>query len=441
MLDPRIYRSGLAVVVLAVLVLAFSLGDQRSALTSPLAPDAFNGQNVASETARLARAYPQRPPGSAADNDLATQVATSLSGFGANGYSVSTDTFSAQTADGERPVENVVAVRPGSQQSGSLVIVAPRDARGSPARAAASGTATLLELGRDLAGESLQRTVVLASTSGTQGMAGVLRLAARVAGPIDAVLVIGDIASRRLQQPIVMPWSSSPQVADPLLRNTVGGLLRSEASLGPTQTSLFGQYLHLAFPLTLSGQAAFGDLGVSAVYVSLTGERGASPGGALAGTDQIDAVGRALLATVSALDAGPEIPSASAYVLLDHKVVPGWAAIAVRARVDRPGGADRDRRAGPRAPARAPALALVGPDAVGLGALPARRGACAAGSCRRPDRDRAAGAGGSGDDPHSEWRLGGADRCRADRAGHDRCVATGGRPLRAAQGPRARPGA
>ena len=70
MLDPRIYRTGLTVVVLAILVLAFSLGDQQSALTSPLAPDAFNGQNVAGTTAQLAKRYPQRPPGSAADQDL-----------------------------------------------------------------------------------------------------------------------------------------------------------------------------------------------------------------------------------------------------------------------------------------------------------------------------------------------------------------------------------
>ena len=325
MLDPRIYRSGLGVVVLAVLVLAFSLGDQRSALTSPLAPDAFSGQNVAGETARLARDYPRRPPGSAADDDVATQIISGPEGLAKQGYTISTDTFSAQTADGERSVENIVAVRPGSVPSGSLVIVAPRDARGSPATAAASASATLLELGRDLAGETLRRTVVLASTSGTQGMSGLLRLAGRVAGPIDAVLVVGDIASRRLQQPIVVPWSTSPHVADPLLRNTVGALLRSEASLGPAQTSLFGQYLHLAFPLTLSGQAAFGDLGVPAVYVSLTGERGAPPGGATAGVDQITAVGRSLLATISALDAGPDIPASSAYVLLDGKIVPGWA--------------------------------------------------------------------------------------------------------------------
>ncbi|MDQ2897117.1 MAG: hypothetical protein M3Y09_15970, partial [Actinomycetota bacterium] len=325
MLDPRIYRTGLTVVVLAVLVLAFSLQDQQSALTSPLAPDAFNGQNVAATTAQLTKGQPPRPPGSAADQDLATQVATDVRSVSKGAFSVTTDTFTGQTADGARTLENVVAVRPGSVQAGSLVIVAHRDARGSPATAALSGTATLIELARDLAGETLHRTVVLASTTGAQGTAGALRLATTVAGPIDAVIVLGDLASRHLQQPIVVPWSTSPNVASPVLRNTLGAELRTQASIGPTGTSLFGQYLHLAFPLTLSEQAPFGDLGVPAVLVSLTGERGPAPASALAGANQLTAVGRGVLATLSALDSGAPVPAASPYLLLDGKVVPGWA--------------------------------------------------------------------------------------------------------------------
>ena len=56
--------------------------------------------------------------------------------------------------------------------SGSIVIVAHRDARGSPALAGLSGTATLMELARDLSGETLNRTIVLASTSGSAGNGG-----------------------------------------------------------------------------------------------------------------------------------------------------------------------------------------------------------------------------------------------------------------------------
>jgi hypothetical protein len=43
MLDPRIYRAALAGVLLAVIVCAFSLGDQPAPARTTLAPDAFSG--------------------------------------------------------------------------------------------------------------------------------------------------------------------------------------------------------------------------------------------------------------------------------------------------------------------------------------------------------------------------------------------------------------
>jgi Peptidase family M28 len=325
MLDPRIYRTGLVVVVLAGLVLAFSLGNQSAPLSSSLAPDAFNGQNVYASMTRMAAGDPVRRPGSDGDFALAAQVAKSFRQYGQkSGFTVSTDTFSGRTADGERTLENVIAVRPG-MESGSVVIVAHRDARGSPATASLSGTATLLELARDLAGETLRRTVVLASTSGSQGGAGAIRLASTLAGPIDAVIVLGDLAGQSVHQPIVVPWSDRQLLAPPVLRNTVAAALSQQASMGLRGTSVFGQFVHLAFPLTLSEQAPFGARGVPAVLLSLSGERGPAPGEPIAGADQLNSLGRAVLATISALDGGPTVPADSAYVLFDNKVVPGWA--------------------------------------------------------------------------------------------------------------------
>jgi hypothetical protein len=323
MLDPRIYRTGLVLVAIAVLVLAFSLGNQQGAVSSTLAPDAFNGQNVFNNMVAMAgpNGVQDRRPGSEGDKSLASSVAISFKRYG---FGVTTDVFSGRTADGTRTLENVVAVRPGIQ-SGSIVVIAPRDARASPATASLSGTATLTELARDLAGETLHRTVVLASTTGSQGMAGALRLASTLSEPIDAVLVLGDMASRQERQPIVVPWSTSPNVAPPLLRNTVASELNQQATLTVGGTSLFGQFLHLAFPLTVSQQAPFGSRGIPAVTISLSGERGPAPNAPLGGVDQLNAVGRSVLATISALDTGPAVPAASAHVLLDNKVVPGWA--------------------------------------------------------------------------------------------------------------------
>ncbi|MGB0091022.1 MAG: hypothetical protein WBP81_00555, partial [Solirubrobacteraceae bacterium] len=93
MLVPRIYRAGLVLVGLAVVVLAFSLVNQQKPLSATLAPDAFNGGAAYSTINRLAATYPYRQPGSDGDDALASEVASS---FRRNGLAVSTDTFKAR---------------------------------------------------------------------------------------------------------------------------------------------------------------------------------------------------------------------------------------------------------------------------------------------------------------------------------------------------------
>jgi hypothetical protein len=321
MLDPRIYRTGLIVAALALVVLAFSLKDQQTALSPTLAPSAFNGQNVYTKMTTIAHNDPSRRPGSDGDQSLAVTVRNTLTQYG---FAPTVDTFTGRTVDGAVPLENVVGIRPGTE-SGSIVIVAPRDALGAPATAAASGTATLMELARNLAGETLHRSVVLASTSGTQGTAGAIRLAANLGGPVDAVVVLGDLASAHVQQPVILPWSTRQAVAPPVLRNTVASALAAQTSLSDGFTGLGGQFAHLAFPFTLGQQAPFGAQGIPAVELSLSGEQGPAADAAVMNATQLTAVGRAVLTTISALDGGKTLQPPSAYVLLGGKVVPGWA--------------------------------------------------------------------------------------------------------------------
>ncbi len=189
-LDPRIYRTGLVAVALAVLVLAFSLDNQQGPLSTTLAPEAFNGGHAYATMNRLARQHPDRRPGSAADGAIANEVTRLMS---SNGFFVSRSRFEAQTADGRRTLENVTGVRPGTTP-GSIVIVAHRDALHPRATAEASGTAVLEELTHVLSGETHRRTIVLASTSGSSGTSGALELARSLGQPVDAVVVLGDLA-------------------------------------------------------------------------------------------------------------------------------------------------------------------------------------------------------------------------------------------------------
>jgi hypothetical protein len=317
MLDPRIYRTGLVVVVLAVIVFAFSLEGQQSGLSTTLAPDAFNGHNALRDTDSLPQS---RAAGSAADFATANQVYGRLRG---DNFTVTKQYFRAATPTGKHPLVNVIGVRSGLR-SGTIVVVAHRDATKSPARAEASGTGVLLDLARVLSGETLNHTVALASTTGSTGAAGAAHLIRALPGPIDAVLVLGDMGGSSVRKPVVVPWSDGELVAPPMLRRTVGDALNTQAGVSAGGTSLAGQFLHLAFPFSVSEQAPFGSSRIPAVLMSTSGERPPSAG-EVPDKNQITHFGSAALEVVSALDAGPRVPAPSAYVLLGGNVVPAWA--------------------------------------------------------------------------------------------------------------------
>jgi hypothetical protein len=320
MLDPRIYRMGLVPVVLAVIVLAFSLTNQSGPLTTALAPGAYSGSNATANLTTLAHQFPRRPPGSLADRQLAAYVAGQL---GDDGFNVSTNAFRGVTPSGSRRLENVVGVRAG-QENGSIVVVAGRDAAGSPASAQLSGTAVLLELARALSGETLQHTLVVASTSGTAGGAGAIELARTLPAPIDAVVVLGDLAGSGVRQPIVVPWSNGQKVAPPALRNTLGAALQGQAGLAVGGTSILGQLAHLALPMAPSGQAPFNSSGLPAVLVSLSGEQVPAADDPVSPAE-INATGRSVLEAVNALDGGSTVPPPSSYMSLGGKSIPAWA--------------------------------------------------------------------------------------------------------------------
>ncbi len=320
MLDPRIYRTSLVAVLAAVIVFAFALQGQPQPLGTSIAPDAFSGQNAFANMVELAHAYPDRAAGSAHDRALAGLVAARLRH---DGFAVSEQRFRGPTPAGTRTLENVVAVRQGLQ-SPAIVVVAHRDAVASPARAELSGTAVLLDLGRALSGETLNHTIVLASTTGSTGAVGAAQLAQQLGRPVDAVLVLGDMAGTTVRRPLVVPWSSGQQLAPALLRNTVAAALGAQAGMRAGSPGLASQLAHLAFPLTVTEQAPFILDGIPAVLLSTSGDRPPSASQRVSLT-HLSRFGRAALETIDALDSNPRVPSAQAYLSLDGKEIPAWA--------------------------------------------------------------------------------------------------------------------
>ena len=103
----------------------------------------------------------------------------------------------------------MIAQRPARPARTPIVILAHRDAAARGSEAELSGTAALIELARVFAARETQRTIILVSTSGGSGgdagAAGLRRAASN--GPLDAAIVLGDVAGARERKPFVVPYS------------------------------------------------------------------------------------------------------------------------------------------------------------------------------------------------------------------------------------------
>jgi hypothetical protein len=329
MLNGRLYRATLAPVLLALGVAAFSLGGRPAPLVSTLAPDAFEGAGAFATLQSLERKFPERRPGSAGDARLAAYIAQSLKGLGGTaggGFAVHVTHFDGPTIEGERSLTTVTATRPGSTGAAPIVILAHRDAAKSGSEAELSGTAALLELAGVFAARETERTIVLVSTSGgSGGAAGAEHFLAETHGPIDAAIVLGDLAGRHARMPSVVPFSNGFGSAPLQLQRTVVGAIAQASGANPGEPSTLGELAHLTFPLAVGEEGVLDGGGLPAVLVQVSGERGPAASEPVS-EERLEGYGRGVLSAVDALDIAPEISHTMQSGLpLQRKVVPAWA--------------------------------------------------------------------------------------------------------------------
>lgn len=327
MLDHRVYRAAFLPALVAVFVLAFSLSDVPRAQTTRLAPLAFDAARAFATVGDLAERFPRRRPGSGGDADLADVVAQRFEATGfASGGGVERRAFTAPTIDGDAALETVSATREGLSRR-ALLVIAHRDAPGVGAAAELSGTAVLLELARLFADRDLAKSVVLASVSGgSGGFAGAREAARAVAatgGPVDGVIVLGDLATDNRRRPLVVPWGTRADPAALGLTRTVEAAVRAETGADPGEPGALAQLIRRAVPLTLSEQGAVNREGLPAVLISASSERrpDADAEVSLAG---VEAYGRA---TLRALYAALEVDGFAAGdgIVVFKRLVPTWA--------------------------------------------------------------------------------------------------------------------
>lgn len=332
MIDPRIYRAALIAVLLAFVLLAFSLENRPQPMRTPLAPDAFQGDRAfarAYESGEgLSERFADRRPGSDGDNRFAAEIASQMRSAG---FRVRTVRHDGDTIDGRQTLRTVIARRPGTIDE-QIVVVAHRDAAGERAEAELSGSAALLELTRIFgAARSVRHTLTLVSTSGgSGGAAGAAELAGTLGGlPVGAVLVLGDLASRNVRAPLVTPWSNALGASPQRLRATVQEAVRVETGSGSGAPRALSQFARFAMPATFGEQGALLARGLPAVLLSIGGDAPPAASAPIS-RDRLEAFGRAALRTVTALDAASEArpitaEASSRDLLTSRKIVPAWA--------------------------------------------------------------------------------------------------------------------
>lgn len=329
MFNWRLYRAAFVPFLFALLIAAFSLTPRALPLNSTLAPDAFSGAGALSLSDSLAREFPDRRAGSPGDEALAARISQLLEGLGGTaggGFSVHTHRFRAQTIDGQRSLITVIAQRPGSTNASPIVILAHRDALAPGSRAEMSATGALLELASVFATRETRRTVVLVSTSGgSGGDAGAADFAANFNGPVDAAIVLGDLAGTQSRTPFVVPFSDGFGSAPIQLQRTLAAAISQETGSDPGAPSTIGQLAHLAFPFAGGEQGPLDASGLPAVLVQASGERGPTPAEAVS-AERLQGFGRAVLSAVDALDTAPDVPHVQQTgLVIQRQVLPLWA--------------------------------------------------------------------------------------------------------------------
>jgi hypothetical protein len=327
-LDVRVYRTAFLPALVALFVAAFALEDRPPPARSSLPTDVFSGARALDTLDALAAAYPHRAPGSPGDAALAGAVARSLrapvEARGRPGFVVRRTFTDGRTATGRGRLETVVATRIGLS-SRRIVLLAHRDGAG---RAALSGTAALLELGRVLKTREVEKTLVLVSTSGgTTGFASARAWARDEAagGPVDAVIALGDLAGTHARRPWVVSYPDGAGAPPLALQRTLQAAVRAETGRAPGYPRAIAQWLRRAVPITVSEQGAVGAAGLPAVLLSQSGERGPAAGEPLRRT-RMQAFGRSVLRALDAIDrAGPGFDEQGRGLVTLRNVLPDWS--------------------------------------------------------------------------------------------------------------------
>lgn len=332
MIDPRLYRAAFAPVLVALVVLMFSVEPVPEPVQAPetFAAD-FDGGRAAATARRIVERAPARTPGSEGDAETAAMVAARLAEIRAG--KVSEQVYEHRFDGDDVELRNVLLTLPGNSSS-TIVVVAGRDSiRGSGAASSAAATGLLLELAADLGRTAHSKTIVLASVNEAgDGAVGVRELLEGHPTPelIDALVAVSRPGVAEPHGPSLLPWASGPHSTSAQLVESAELALVEETGRRPEAGSFAGNLMRLAFPTGLGGEAVAISEGFDAVGISGAGERPLDPADdTVASLDDrtLAELGNSVLALVLALDGttAPLQHGPAEHLTIAGNLIPGWA--------------------------------------------------------------------------------------------------------------------
>jgi len=332
--NARLYRGAFLVLLLPLLILAFSV-TRPAPLPAPLLPPNFDGPATQQLAADLATHFPDRMPGGPGSLGAGQWFRDQLAPYG---LPISTDTWTAAVPGlGRVRLRNLWAVARG-QSSDAIVVLAHRDDTGAGpgANDDASGTAALIELARGYAQASTPtservrsaHTVVFLSTDGGAfGGLGALRFAEH--SPFHVVAVINLAAIAGNGPPRIVITGDTPRSPAAALVETAARRVVEQSGLNPLHAGFVQQLIDLGFPFTLYEQGPFVARGIPAITLTTAGERpqpAFTDRAPLLNVTRLAAIGRATQELIGSLDQGLELAQGTtSFVWLGSRIVRGWA--------------------------------------------------------------------------------------------------------------------
>ncbi len=337
--NSGLYRASLLVVLLPLLLLAFSI-EKPAPLAKPALPGSFDTAAAVALARDLSTAYPNRTPGAIGP----VSWFKSQLPVGIYGLKLHTSSWRERVPGlGRVRLHNVAVVAPGPpnvSRPDTIVVMAHRDdlGLGQGANDNASGTAALIELARAYAQPqteaaaqvtSPRRIVFLSTDGGAVGGLGAAHFLAHPPFRGRIVSVINLDAIGGTAKPSIEIGGDTAHSPNATLVATTIARIAEQTGSAPRHVGFLGQLIDLAFPFTLYEQGPFVGAGIPALTITTGGDRPPAPFADTADTlDQtrLGQLGAATEELLGSLDQGLNLPpSTGSYVWVGGRIVRGWA--------------------------------------------------------------------------------------------------------------------